>query len=293
MADVSEAGAAIDRTGELVGGRYELLSLIGKGGQSEVYRALDYVDGDHVALKILLWMTPDSAERMFREAFMMSQLQDVSAVRVLHQCRTADGLMVLVMELLEGSDLASILNERERGGVKNDFAWIAQILEPIVHTLDAAHARGIVHRDLKAENVFVLDASRGGGVRLLDFGFGKMMRMPGITAAEVVAGSPSYISPEVWEGGAVRATPRSDVYAFGVLVYRMLAGRTPFAGTMVEIAKGATGTARPSLHALRPDLPQDIDAWVQQVLAKNPDERFERVSAAWRAVASLLGPRST
>jgi serine/threonine-protein kinase len=288
MANVGQPADAVDRSGELVGGRYELLSLLGRGAQSEVYRARDRVHGDLVALKILQWATAEAVERMFREALIVSELRDVEAVRVLEQCTTDDGTPALVMELLEGSDLAGILSGREREGTRNDFAWMAPILEPVVRTLQAAHDRGIVHRDVKAENVFVIDPIHGGGVRLLDFGFAKNARMPGITAVDMVAGSPSYIAPEVWENGVARATHLADVYAVGVLVFRVLAGRTPFVGKMVEIAKAAIGSARPSLWAIRTDLPRDVDAWVFQVLAKKPEERFENVTAAWRALAGLL-----
>jgi eukaryotic-like serine/threonine-protein kinase len=278
----------IGRSGQLVGGRYELMEMIGSGGQSVVYRALDRIDGDHVALKISEWSDPDATERMYREALVMSQLQNTAAVRVLHQCQTEDGSLALVMELLAGSDLSSVLHMREGRGLLADHAWMASILVPIVRTLEAAHERGIVHRDLKAENVFVLDPQNGGGVRLLDFGFAKMMRMPAITAAEVFAGSPSYIAPEVWREGAWRADPRVDIYALGILVFRLLGGRMPFEGTTVEIARAALTGERPSLHALRPDLSPDIDAWVVQVLSIDPEDRFAKITAAWRALEGCL-----
>lgn len=278
-----------DRTGEIVGGRYEIGEILGKGGQSVVYRARDRVDGDEVALKICEWADPDAGERMFREAFMMAQLQDTSAVRVLHQCQTEDGSLALVMELLVGDDLATVLELREGRDLRADWTWTAAILEPIVKTLEAAHERGIVHRDVKAENVFVIDPRHGGGVRLLDFGFAKLMRMPGITAAEVLTGSPSYIAPEVWQSGSSAASPRSDIYGLGILVYRMLGGGMPFKGAMLDIARAALNAKRPSLHAIRPDLPAEIDAWVDQVLAIDPDHRFTRIGAAWRALAGVIG----
>jgi serine/threonine-protein kinase len=291
MANVGQPSGAKDRVGEVVGGRYELLSIIGRGVQSAVYRARDQVHGDLVALKVLQWSDPDAAERLFREARIMSQLQDVDAVRILHQCQTNDGNLALVMELLEGADLASILTAREDAKTRNEFAWMKPIIEPVVRTLEAAHQRGIVHRDLKAENVFVIDPSKGGGVRLLDFGFAKNVRSPGITAMDIVAGSPSYIAPEVWEKGAAKATSRADVYALGVLIFRILAGRPPFTGSLAEIAKSTINPARPSLWMLRNDLPREVDWWVLQVLAKVPEERFMNVTAAWRALAGLLGSR--
>ncbi|MBX3262019.1 MAG: serine/threonine protein kinase [Labilithrix sp.] len=276
------------RSGQIVAGRYELLEMIGSGLQSVVYKAHDRVENDYVALKVSEWSDPDASERMFREAFVMCQLQNTAAVRVLHQCETDDGATALVMELLHGADLGSILHLREGRGEKASRSWLTALLEPIVFTLDAAHKNGIVHRDLKAENVFVIDPRAGGGVRLLDFGFAKLTRSPKITSPEAFAGSPGYIAPEVWRRGAWRADARADVYAFGVLAFRILAGRMPFEGSPIELARKATTEPRPSLHALRPDLPADLDAWVGQVLAVEVDERFANINAAWRALQGCL-----
>jgi len=276
------------RSGQVMADRYELMEMIGSGGQGVVYKAYDRYENDYVAAKICEWNDPSACERMYREALVMSQLEKTAAVRVLDQIKTDDGAMALVMELLDGSDLASVLHLREGRGMKATRSWVTAILEPIVRTLDAAHERGIVHRDLKAENVFVIDPRSGGGVRLLDFGFAKLMRLPQITAAEAFAGSPGYIAPEVWRDGAVAADPRVDVYALGVLVFRMLAGRLPFEGSAIQIAREAMTSERPSLHALRPDLPTDLDAWIRQVLAIEPDDRFAKIVAAWHALEACL-----
>jgi eukaryotic-like serine/threonine-protein kinase len=276
------------RTGQVLANRYELLRVIGSGGQSIIYHAHDRVDGDDVALKILEWSDPDSCERMFREALVMSQLADTAAVRVLHQVRTNDGAMALVMELLEGRNLAVELADREAHGVRADAGWLVSICEPVVRTLDAAHDRGIVHRDIKAENVFVLAPERGGGVRVLDFGFAKLLRAPTITGQEHIGGSPAYLAPEVWTEGSWRAEPGADIYAFGILVFRILGGRLPFSGTAIEIMRGAVEAPRPSLHELRPDLHPDLDGWIAQVLAVRPADRFQRVRAAWRALVDCL-----
>ena len=286
--------SASGRTGELIADRYLLEDVAGSGGQSVVYRALDRYDGRRVAVKICEYADPDAAERMFREAMMMSRLEGTAAVRVLHQCETKDRAFVLVMELLSGSDLASILRARDARGERAEFPWVVGLLAPIVATLDAAHERGIVHRDVKAENVFVVEpaseAASRGPVRLLDFGFAKISRMPSITASDVLAGSPSYMAPEVWKAGIKTATPRADIYALGVLVFRILAGELPFTGTTVEVANAVMGGPRPSLRAQRPDLPPDVDAWVAQVLAIDPADRFARITAAWRALEGCFSP---
>lgn len=268
--------------------RYELLDILGSGGQSVVYRARDRVDGDMVAVKILGWNDPDACERMFREARVMSELHGTAAVRVLHQVQTHDGIMGLVMELLAGKDLATCLEERERAGVRADKDFVAQVFEPIVRTLHEAHARGIVHRDIKTENIFLTEGPEGPGVRLIDFGFAKLLRSPTITAQEVVAGSPSYFAPEVWLEGSSSADTRVDVYALGVAIYRTLAGTLPFHGDPLALMQAVMAEERPSLHARRPDLNPAIDGWVVHALARDPARRFQHVAALWRALMACL-----
>lgn len=279
------------RIGDVLGQRYELTKVIGRGGQSTVFRARDLVDGDEVAIKLVHGALgdPDATERIFREAQSMSQLLGTSAVRILHQVRTDDGEIGLVIELLEGRDLDAELGELEARGEHPSFAWLERTFTPIVETLATAHDRGLVHRDLKAENVFLVGESRGGGVRLLDFGFVKLLRSPTITAAEMVAGSPSYISPEAFVRGAAVADVRADVYSLSVILFRALFGKLPFEGdSVIRIMVEVTTAPRPRVHALRPELSPDIDAWVQQALAIDRDDRFSTVSATWRALRSCF-----
>ena len=282
------------RTGQLLGGRYEILQVIGRGGQSTVYRALDRIYGDEVAIKLVHGAIgdPDATERIFRESQSMSQLLGTSAVRILHQVRTDEGALGLVMELLEGRDLETHLSELEARDERPALEWIEKTFAPIVSTLAAAHGHGLVHRDLKAENVFLCSEARGGGVRLLDFGFVKLLRAPSITGNEMVAGSPSYIAPETWLNGAAHADVRADVYSLGVMLFRALAGRLPFAGkTVVELMIVVTSGARGRLSDVRPDLSPDIDAWVQQALAIDREERFSSANGVFRALCGCFPGR--
>ena len=280
--------------GQVLGGRYEILEVIGRGGQSTVYRARDQKDGDEVAIKVVYGAVgdPDAMERTFRESQSMSQLLGTSAVRILHQVRTNEGALGLVMELLEGRDLEAHLTELESRNERADPLWVEKVFAPIVSTLAAAHSRGLVHRDLKAENIFLVSEAKGGGVRLLDFGFVKLLRAPSITASETIAGSPAYIAPETWLNGAAYADERADVYSLAVMLFRAIAGRLPFKGeTVVEMMVAVTTGPREKLSPELPTYSPDLDAWVVQALAVDREERFSSANAVFRALCGCFPGR--
>ncbi|HMJ16407.1 MAG TPA: serine/threonine-protein kinase [Polyangiaceae bacterium] len=285
----------LDRSGELIGGRYELVSLIDKGGQGAVYRAFDHRDQDQVAIKVLndaSGQQPEWRERMFREAHAMTALSGTAAVRVFDQQWTQDGALCLVMELLQGLPLDAFLKAVERAGQTVPRELVIQLLGPIVDTLELAHDQGILHRDLKPENIFVLEPLGEGGVKLLDFGFAKFIRLKSVTAAGFIAGSPSYIAPESWRGDPEKLDRRIDVYALAAVIFRALAGRPPFVSEdLRELLRLATTGERPSLHALRPDLPSEVDDWAYQALAIEPEHRFFRIRALWNAFQESTSPR--
>lgn len=276
-----------DRSGELIAQRYRLIEQLDRGGQGVVYRARDERAGDQVAIKIIndaKIQDTEFRERMLREAHALTVLSGTAAVRVLHQAWADDGAFCLVTELLEGVDFEEHLNALAAAESKLSPKALAELLDPVVETLELAHDRGILHRDLKPRNIFVLN---GGGVRLLDFGFAKFTRMRGVTQAGIVAGSPSYIAPEIWRGES-DFDHRIDVYSLGAVAYRALAGHPPFAGSSLHATLTLVTTApRPSLHEARPDLPIAIDEWVRHALAIDRDERFARVRAMWNALRSF------
>jgi serine/threonine-protein kinase len=218
----------------------------------------------------------------------MAALQGTAAVRVLDQVWTDDGCMCLVTELLHGQPLDDVLEAAEKNGARADVGALVRLLGPVVTTLHAAHEIGIVHRDLKPANIFVLEKDQG--VRLLDFGFVKFTRLRGLTRDGMIAGSPSYIAPEAWMGRHDAIDHRIDVYALGAVIFRALGGRPPFAATdLSSLLREVTQGKRPSLHQLRPDLSPDVDDWVQLSLAVHPDERFQGVTALWRAFRTVTG----
>jgi serine/threonine-protein kinase len=195
------------------------------------------------------------------------------------------------MEYLVGGDLDDYLARLEVARLRLSAHRLFELLDPIVDTLEAAHQRGIVHRDLKPGNIFVL---KGGGVRLLDFGLAKVLAAPALTNDGMVAGSPSYIAPEVWRGNPRALDHRIDVYSLGAITYRALSGKVPFGGSsLVEKFQLATTGERPSLHRERPDLPLEIDAWVAEALAIDPDLRFHKVRGMWNALRAIVSvPRA-
>jgi serine/threonine protein kinase len=281
--------SAQDRCGEVVGERYRLVKVLDRGGQAAVYQGVDLRMGDDVAIKVILPpRKPDAAwrDRMLREVHALTVLAGTAAVRVYHQVWGADGSLYLIMELLHGANLETCLDRAQEHGQQLGLADLRPIIEPVVSTLEVAHAAGILHRDLKPGNIFV---QNDGSVRLLDFGFAKFLRMRSVTLAGQIAGSPSYIAPECWKETTESLDQRIDVYGLSAVLFRALAGRPPFVGAgVIQIMRQCATSPRPSLHELRPDLPLAVDDWVKAALAIERDERFMTVRAAWSALKSAM-----
>ncbi len=258
-----------------------------------VYRAFDKWLGREVAVKVLSSKAvrdPQVVERLMREQQALSVLRGTAAVQMFDVCRGIDGELCLVMELLAGVDLDEYLYTIEQRNERLSLQRIAEIFEPIVNTLETAHAAGILHRDLKPANLFLLE---GGDVRLLDFGLARLKNAAPLTAAGTVMGSPSFMAPEAWKGVSDLLDQRADVYSLGVILFRVLAGELPFAGaTLKDKFLSATTAARPSLLKYRPELPRDADDWVNLALAADRDARFENVRALWNVFLTVFAVTS-
>jgi serine/threonine-protein kinase len=280
---------AESRIGHVIDGRYELLGIAGSGGQGYVYRARDLKDGDAVAVKVLHHEFSQDAqwrERMVREVRALMLLSRSAAVRVFDQRWTPEGDICIVMEFLEGQQFEDHLNDIESKGLRLGLHDLVRIMGPIVACLDLAHENHILHRDVKPGNIFL---HRDGSVRLLDFGFARFLHLKRMTAQGFVAGSPSYLAPESFQMKPKVFDRRVDVYGLAAVIFRSLAGRPPFVGDLVDLARSVTRGERPSLHALRPDLPPAVDDWVQQGLAIDPNERFLRAPGLWNAFLAASG----
>lgn len=269
--------------------RYERQGILGRGGQGIVYRAVDRWMNRPVAMKVLsskLARQPNVAERLLREVRALSALKGTSAVEVLDIFRGQDGELCLVMELLTGTDLDEHLYRLEERGERMPLSEIARLFDPLIDTLEVAHAAGILHRDLKPANIFLLES---GEVRLLDFGMARLKKAAPLTAAGTALGSPSFMAPEAWSGQSEQIDQRADVYSLGVILFRLLAGELPFGGsTLRDKFLGATTSRRPILSDKRPDLPRDADAWVAAALAIDREQRFRNVRALWSAFLSTF-----
>jgi serine/threonine-protein kinase len=160
-------------------------------------------------------------------------------------------------------------------------------LDPVARALHTAHSKGVIHRDVKPGNIFLIGLEVGGGVRLLDFGVSKIYQAEELLQVPELDGTPSYIAPELW-----RAEPfdhRIDVYALASVVFRVLAAKPPFvAKAAPELLEMVTTSPRPKLTAIRPELPADIDEWVARGLAVTRDERYPYVSSMWNDLISIL-----
>src|ERR1700728_4799251 len=222
----SNPSAAVEE-GAILGERYEILKQLGEGGMGAVYKARDHELDRLVALKVIrpeLAGHPDILRRFKQELILARQVTHKNVVRIF-DLGSADGRKFITMDFIEGSDLKSILNERGKLPAEEAIP----IAQQICRALEAAHVEGVVHRDLKPQNIMVDDAGR---VWLMDFGLARSMELAGLTRTGVLMGTPDYMSPE--QARAEKVDARSDLFSLGIIFFEMLTGRLPFeADTMM------------------------------------------------------------
>jgi serine/threonine protein kinase len=278
------------KEGVTIDGRYVLGKELGRGGHGVVFAATDNQSGDRVAVKVLkqnIAEDPQYAVRLWREAQSLRALWGSSVVRV-HRFGHADqGDVYMVMELLDGDTLDHHLNDIESFGDKMSSFEVLRCLDPVARALHLAHSKGIIHRDVKPANIFLVADEMGGGVRLMDFGLAKIAGADALTQVGMIAGSPGYIAPEVWR--AQQFDHRIDVYSLAAVVFRCLAGKTPFqAPTHLELFMKVTTADRPKLSEFRPELGVEIDTWVKSALSIKPEDRFPYVSVMWNELLKVV-----
>jgi eukaryotic-like serine/threonine-protein kinase len=267
--------------------RYRGIQQIGRGGMGEIYRATDSVLDRAVAIKVLAerYAQDESVrERFTREALAAARLSGQPNIVTIYDVGEHAERPYIVMEHLSGGSLEDVLDGEGAQPPQRVFAW----LEESAAALDAAHRKGVVHRDVKPGNLLL---DRDGHVHVADFGVASAAGMDSLTATGTVVGTAGYLSPEQAQGE--RATPASDRYALAVVAYELLTGVRPFA------AESATAEAAAHVHAPVPSvcdrssLPCELDPVFERALAKNPTQRFgscaEFVAALRAALADAAG----
>jgi serine/threonine protein kinase, bacterial len=254
--------------GTLLDGRYRVETRIASGGTSTVYRGLDVRLDRPVALKVMDSRYAGDEQFLTRfqlEARTVARLKDPGLVTVYDQGLDARHPF-LVMELIEGGTLRELLAER---GPMPPHA-VAAVLRPVLSGLAAAHRADLVHRDVKPENVLISD---DGAVKIADFGLVRAVAAAGITSASVILGTAAYLSPEQVRDG--NATPRSDVYAVGIMAYELLSGQTPFSGdSALSVAYQRLDNDVPPPSTVIDGVPDQFDELVGRATARNPAERY-------------------
>ncbi len=281
--------------GKTVAGRYEIVERLGVGGMGTVYRARQKGLVRDVALKILkreVSTNPDAVARFQREAKAMSLLAHPNTVRVFDFGQTPDGLLYLAMELLEGETLGERFQREPRLPPEEAIEIARQILS----SLHEAHSKGLVHRDMKPDNIFLaeLEGHEELVVKVLDFGIAKawsgdVQLDQHETQAGTVFGTPRYMSPEQAQGHPL--DPRSDLYSVGILLYQMLTGTPPFVDddAVVVMAKHIREKPVP-VRRRAPDvpIPASLERIVTKALQKDPDLRFQDAPAFDAALQASL-----
>ena len=275
-------------------GGYVLRRLIGRGGMGNVYLGENPQIGRRAAVKILhdqFRTQQEIARRFFDEARAVNRIRHENILEILDLATLPDGSYYILMEHLEGETLKSFLRRVKRIGPAAAGAIGLQILAGV----GATHAEGIVHRDLKPANVFLTRGRNGVVVKLLDFGVAKLSE-PGdaqTTSAGSVLGTPAYMAPEQAAGRTTEVDARADLYAVGVLLYELLAGRTPFeAGGVAELYHDQMLRVPDAPSARAPELSPAVDAFVLKALQKRREDRFQTAGEMSAALAEATGARA-
>ncbi len=258
--------------GELIAGRYELEELVGSGGMSSVYRAHDRLLERRVALKILheqFTRDADYVERFRREARAVAQLTHPNIVTVIDRGEQ-DGRQFIVFEYVDGMNLKELV---EHEGPLSPREAIELALQ-VARGLGFAHEQGLVHRDVKPQNV-ILDAD--GRAKVTDFGIAHAVDVDGLTITGTIMGTSNYIAPEQARGQPV--DEQTDIYSLGCVLYELLAGEVPFDGdNFVAVAMRHVNDPVPSVREVRPDVPPRLDWAIQRAMAKDHGDRFDSMA---------------
>ena len=261
--------AAALEPGRRLGDRYEILQMLGEGGMGAVYKAKDVELDRLVALKVIrpeLAKDPEVLQRFKQEIILAREVTHRNVIRI-YDLGQADGIRFISMEYVEGEDLSNILKEKGKLSVEE----AVQIMEQVCFALEEAHEEGVVHRDLKPQNIMI---DQQGRVVVMDFGIARSMQITGVTQTGSLLGTPDYMSPEQVKGEHVDS--RSDIFALGVILFQLLTGEVPYKSdsAMSAMYMRTQERAKP-VRELSPDVPGFLDDVIARCLEISPQRRYQ------------------
>ena len=259
-------------TGALIDGRYTVEEEIGAGGMARVFRAIDTELGEEVALKLFLQLAREGSglDRFRREMKLSRKLHHPNIVRVL-EFGVWKGARYLTMELLKGNDLEGHLALRP--DKRLPLGEGLQLMMQACDGLAAAHSVGVIHRDIKPGNLFVID--EGSRLKVMDFGIAKVIGSSSLSITGVRVGTPRYMSPEQIEGGGATVGPAADLYALGGVMYEMFAGSPPFLDTeLMPLLLNQMAEMPDPPRKRNPEVPASVEKLIMKLLAKEPSDRY-------------------
>lgn len=272
------------RPGYIFSGRYQVIRLLGEGGMANVYLANDLILNRQVALKVLRLDLQDDAatiRRFQREAHAVTELVDPHIVSI-YDVGEDHGMQYLVMEYVHGTDLKHYIKTH----FPIPYQRVVNIMLQITAAVQVAHDHHIIHRDLKPQNILIDDQ---GNIKITDFGIAVALSENSLTQTNSLLGSVHYLSPEQARGSM--ATPRSDVYAMGIILYEMLTGSVPFEDeSAVAIALKHFQNEIPSVRAFDHQIPQALENVVLKATSKDANERYESAAAMHNDLKTVLSP---
>jgi serine/threonine protein kinase len=265
--------------------RYQVLKELGRGGMGIVFQAYDKALREQVAIKILsplLSNNQEALERLKREVSAARRITHPNVIRI-HDIAEIGGLHYVSMEFFQGTTLKDFI--KQAGSLSLIQAF--QIAGQICDGLEAAHHQGVIHRDLKSQNIIINAANQ---IKIIDFGLAHSTHLQGMTATGLIMGTPEYMSPEQVEGK--RVDERADIYSLGIILYELFTGRVPFTGdSAIAVGFKQMKEKPPSPRSIAPYLPEEIEAIILRCLQKNPLERYSSVTEL-RSELERVTPKS-